>query len=239
VLYAGSAKQRRSAGIPSAPGDAALAAAKAGVRDLVKARLASLTLKGFSAAGERARRSFVREIAGKPFRSVLVFISRADEIDTLPLMESALNAGKSLFTPRTEGIGLVFYRLFPRIPGGGSLPVNRGILEERLGTLKRGPGGIREPEMDSAAALGAEDFPLVIFTPGLAFDREGRRLGRGRGYYDRFFAALEGRFPGGGFRALGLCMGCQVVERAPAGPGDKTMDGVWSEGLPCYGQVLS
>jgi 5-formyltetrahydrofolate cyclo-ligase len=70
-----------------------------------------------------------------------------------------------------------------------------------------------------------------VITPGLAFDRRGRRLGRGRGFYDHFFAALDsGRL---GLRsagrvlsctALGLCMEAQLVPEVLAEDHDKTMD---------------
>jgi 5-formyltetrahydrofolate cyclo-ligase len=88
--------------------------------------------------------------------------------------------------------------------------------------LSTGGFGIREPEPDPALALKPEHFPALVITPGLAFDRRGRRLGRGRGFYDRFFAALDS----GAYTALGLCMDAQLVPEVPVEGHDKTMDAV-------------
>jgi 5-formyltetrahydrofolate cyclo-ligase len=56
----------------------------------------------------------------------------------------------------------------------------------------------------------------------LAFDREGNRLGRGKGYYDRFFAELDAE----GYRyiTIGFCMETQVVPRLPRESWDKKMN---------------
>ncbi|MDR1929165.1 MAG: 5-formyltetrahydrofolate cyclo-ligase, partial [Treponema sp.] len=139
------------------------------------------------------------------------------EIDTLPLIRGALAEGKRLFAPRVEGEDLVFYRL------------------SRAGGLPKGKFGIREPEADRA--LTAEDFPVLAITPGTAFDRQGGRLGRGRGYYDRFFSALDaGILPGGKagsgglpFTACGFCMKTQLVKKVPVESRDRRMDAVLTE----------
>jgi 5-formyltetrahydrofolate cyclo-ligase len=65
----------------------------------------------------------------------------------------------------------------------------------------------------------------LIFTPGLAFDRQGNRLGRGKGFYDRFFVVFEGRK----FHAEGLCMGIQVVPSVPVEKGDIKVHSVYAE----------
>ena len=140
------------------------------------------------------------------YKTVFLFLSIKSEIDTWPLLKAALGEGKKVFAPRVESQKLAFYRL-------SSLD----------GPWHRGPFGIREPDAGSKAAA-AQDFPALILAPGLAFDREGRRLGRGGGYYDRFFAEIDGE--GREYSALGLCMDFQIVSRVPAGENDKTMNGV-------------
>jgi 5-formyltetrahydrofolate cyclo-ligase len=151
------------------------------------------------------------------FRTLLIFLSTRLEIDTAPIVEAALRDGKSVFAPKVTGRNLVFYRLFPEDPFAGEKP--RPDSEGSGGT---GPFGIREPAAGKSLEPG--DFPALILTPGLAFDREGRRLGRGGGYYDRFFAELDGeklpRF------AMGLCLEAQLVREVPVDGGDWEMDAV-------------
>jgi 5-formyltetrahydrofolate cyclo-ligase len=76
-------------------------------------------------------------------------------------------------------------------------------------TWSTGFFGIVEPP--PVNPLKAADFPALIFTPGLAFDKKGNRLGRGKGFYDEFFAELGKKK----FKAAGLCMGIQVIPSVP------------------------
>lgn len=64
-------------------------------------------------------------------------------------------------------------------------------------------------------------FDLIV-VPGMAFDRAGNRLGRGRGYYDRFLS----KHPD--VRRIGICFDFQLVDEVPAEPFDIKMDEVIS-----------
>jgi len=65
----------------------------------------------------------------------------------------------------------------------------------------------------------------VVIVPGRAFDRAGRRLGRGVGYYDRTFP------PGGRSQPLLVGMACeaQILESVPADSHDRSMDAIVTE----------
>ena len=56
----------------------------------------------------------------------------------------------------------------------------------------------------------------LVLVPGLAFDREGYRLGYGGGHYDRFLTDLER-----GTTAIGVCYAAQLLDRIPHGPSDQ------------------
>jgi 5-formyltetrahydrofolate cyclo-ligase len=62
----------------------------------------------------------------------------------------------------------------------------------------------------------------IVFVPGLAFDRKGLRLGRGKGYYDRFLASLDGSSP----RPVrcGIAFAEQFVEEVPIESHDRPVD---------------
>lgn len=82
-----------------------------------------------------------------------------------------------------------------------------------------GAFGIAEPD-DDARPCPPEDIDLMV-VPGTAFTREGARLGRGRGYYDRYMAQPQ-------FRAatVGVCFGVQIVDALPVESHDLRVDAV-------------
>jgi 5-formyltetrahydrofolate cyclo-ligase len=63
----------------------------------------------------------------------------------------------------------------------------------------------------------------LILVPGVAFDTSGHRLGRGKGYYDRWLAER------GSARAVGVCFECQIVTEVPREPHDVRVDLVLTE----------
>ena len=65
------------------------------------------------------------------------------------------------------------------------------------------------------------DFDLIV-VPGVAFDRHGNRLGRGRGYYDRFLCQHLN------VKRIGICFDFQLVDEVPAEAFDIRMEEVIS-----------
>lgn len=99
----------------------------------------------------------------------------------------------------------------PRVEwrGGVMEPV---LLDDPIAGVEIRAHGVREPVGDGVADAGALDLVLV---PGLAFDPEGRRLGRGGGFYDRFLPRAASAV------RIGVCWSGQVVDRVPSGEGDE------------------
>jgi len=83
--------------------------------------------------------------------------------------------------------------------------------------------GIREPRFDSAQLVLPGEIDLML-VPGLAFTRDGHRLGRGRGFYDRLLAHPALRAV-----KLGVCFDAQILEELPTEPHDASVDRVVSE----------
>ena len=131
--------------------------------------------------------------------TVMLYHALPDEPDTHPLLEKYA-ASKTIVLPCVEGDDIV-----PR--------VYRGEQDLRIGVY-----GIAEPIGPVFEVLPAISFILV---PGVAFDAAGHRLGRGKGYYDRFLSALPAR-P----YLLGTCFAWQKIPHVPAEPHDALMDAV-------------
>lgn len=87
--------------------------------------------------------------------------------------------------------------------------------------LVAGEHDTREP-----AVSAAEVIPQVLFVPMLAVDRDGHRLGYGRGWYDRTLAALRRN---GGAVAVGIGFGVQVWDVVPFARGDERVDWILTE----------
>ena len=112
------------------------------------------------------------------------------------------------------------------LPKESTLPAGNGergeemVLEVRElapGQLAPGRWGIWEPT-DEAPLLSDYSRLDLVVVPGVAFSSDGKRLGRGKSFYDRFLPLV----PRAAF--VGVCYPCQVVEQIPADPWDIGMD---------------
>jgi 5-formyltetrahydrofolate cyclo-ligase len=105
-------------------------------------------------------------------------------------------------------------------------------LHELQGWNQLIPGayGIREPDPAMTPALGDDAMPEVVFVPGLAFGRDGGRVGYGGGYYDRF-AAARLKHSGKASRTLwiGAAFEAQLVDGLPLETHDLAMNGIVTE----------
>jgi 5-formyltetrahydrofolate cyclo-ligase len=187
----------------------------AGEKAVLRARMKAL-LRAVSADAEsRAARGLaLRDRLGsteawRRAGSVYLFLSLPDEVPTDALVRLALDQGKLLAIPRVEGDRMRFHRY------GG---------EEA--ELRAGPFSIREPRPEAPLADPLEDSarglrPLILL-PALAFDAAGNRLGRGKGYYDRYLAELGLGGDGAlGPSLIGLCYAEQLLPSLPAGKKDR------------------
>lgn len=118
---------------------------------------------------DRLIRKNLRELEiYKKAKSVFVFISYRSEVDTRGIIEDILADGKKLLVPLVKGSEMIAVE----VKGIDDLEPNKmGILEPKSGDE-------------------VTDVDLTI-TPGLAFDKDGYRLGYGGGYYDKFFAKVD------------------------------------------------
>lgn len=76
----------------------------------------------------------------------------------------------------------------------------------------KGPLEIMQPDKEKATEVELQDIEVVI-VPGLAFDREKNRLGRGKGFYDRFLKRLDKKT-----RKLGVGFDFQLITSIPTDP---------------------
>lgn len=177
---------------------------KRALRRTMRARLASIPAAQRTAAGRALAEQLVRagELAGVV--RVACYAALPEELPTEAVFAHLWSTGRRVYLPRIRGARLEF------APVASEAELETGRL------------GIREPEKRCRAEpLGSGDLVLV---PGLAFDRCGRRLGRGGGYYDRTFPPA-GPAP----RLVGVAFACQLVAALPEAPHDRRVAAVVTE----------
>ncbi|HEX4040549.1 MAG TPA: 5-formyltetrahydrofolate cyclo-ligase [Xanthobacteraceae bacterium] len=156
-----------------------------------------------TAAEAIAARAF--PLAIKPGTIVSGFMPLKSEINPLPLMKTLAEAGATLALPKIAGRG---QPLIMRAWSWG-------------GPLDTGQWGIREPKADCP-----EVEPDILLVPLLAFDRAGRRIGYGAGYYDMTIARLRSLKT---VTAVGIAFAGQEVPTVPATERDARLDLVLTE----------
>ena len=99
----------------------------------------------------------------------------------------------------------------------------RDSFDYAPGALRAGAFGIAEPDVDAEPCEPSEIDLIVV--PGTAFTQAGARMGRGRGYYDKYLSQP-------GFRGVkvGVCYAHQLVGELPVEPHDVFMDYVITDG---------
>lgn len=145
---------------------------------------------------ERERKSKI--IKEKLFRTrvfrnakiVMFYVSFDGEVKTQGMIKEAQKLGKIIAVPVCQKNRMI-----------------KPCLLQEEAALVRGPYGIWEPA--GKKCLGIPDIDLVI-VPGLAFDKRGSRLGRGKGYYDRFLKGLRKKT-----ESIGLAFGFQILPNIP------------------------
>ncbi|MDP9341790.1 MAG: 5-formyltetrahydrofolate cyclo-ligase [Actinomycetota bacterium] len=137
-------------------------------------------------------------------RTVLLFYSFGTEIPTAGMVERLLSGGRRVLLPYLTDEGAM--EAAELAPGQ---------------SLVRSGYGPKEPSHRVAVEPGEVD---VVVTPGLAFDRAGRRLGYGGGHYDRYLRRLSPRA-----LRVGVGFAVQLVREVPAEPQDERVDLVVTE----------
>ena len=130
---------------------------------------------------------------------VAVYLARDGEVDLTALVASCWQRAIAVGLPVVDDRQLVFAAYQPHTE------------------LRNNRYDIPEP------ALVQEICPSVVFAPLVAFDAQGRRLGMGGGYYDRYFAAAPHA------KRIGIAHECQYAESLPANPWDVPLQAVITE----------
>ena len=162
---------------------------------------------GASARQRKSRRILEKLLRSPVFRRskhVMTYIAMHGEVETRSLIAKSLALKKHLYVPlvnrRTKEIK--------------ALKIHHPVRD-----LRRGAYGILEPVRRRVKPADPAALDLIV-VPGLGFDRGGRRLGRGRGCFDRFLKKAKAA------AKVGLAFREQIVRRIPTERHDVPVDRV-------------
>ncbi|MCI0364735.1 MAG: 5-formyltetrahydrofolate cyclo-ligase [Phycisphaerales bacterium] len=176
--------------------------AKAEIRARMRALLTAMDEKQRHAASSSACSKLASLEAFDHAGVVMLYMPMANEIDVTPAAVKCFRLGKTVCVPRVD-----WHR-------GEMDPVEVTSLDDHV--LDCDEHGVRVPKI--CRPILPKLIELVV-VPGLAYDAQGNRLGRGGGYYDRFLGRLRPSAT-----TVGLIFDQQIVPKVPTKKHDVAVD---------------
>lgn len=135
---------------------------------------------------------------------ILLYSDYKSEVETKEIFLEAKRQGKQVYYPKVKGETMTFYRV------------------NQLEDLQAGYKGILEPREEHPYQKEMEEKSFLIM-PGVAFDKDGNRIGYGKGYYDKFLQKHPFLYK------AGICFTEQVVEHIESEAYDKKIDVLYTD----------
>ena len=167
------------------------------LRKAIRERKRAMTEAEIAAASQRLGELFLNCRQYQEAKTIYGYLPYNQEVRTVPMLEQAIRDGKRVAVPKCYGDEMKF------------------IYMDDLSKVEKGYANIPEPIADEPVA---DDPTALVLMPGLAFTTDGKRMGYGGGFYDKFLAA-EPDHP-----TVALCYGFQMVEDLPTEEYDIPVD---------------
>ena len=163
------------------------------IRELKRA----MTTEQIDSASARLGELFLACPQYKEAKTIYGYLPYNQEVRTVPMLEQAMKEGKRVAVPKCYGDEMRF------------------IYMDDLSKVENGYANIPEPIADDPVA---DDPTALVLMPGMAFTKDGKRMGYGGGFYDKFLAAEPGH------PTVALCYDFQMVEDIPTEDYDIPVD---------------
>ena len=173
----------------------ATTANKSELRQLIRQRKRQHTPQQLHELSEQLTQQLLNHPRMAEAHTVMLYYALPDEVDTRQLINTLVRQGKTILLPAVVSDTEMVLRHY-----------------QSAVDLREGAYHIMEPCGELYTAY--EDIPLAII-PGMAFTRQGHRLGRGKGYYDRLLPKLKSAY------TIRLCFPFQLLDHIPIGPYDQ------------------
>ena len=167
------------------------------LRKKIREQKREMTPEEIKTASAQLVQMFLKTELYRNAKTLYGYLPYNQEVRTVPILQQALADGKGVAVPKVYGDEMKF------------------IYLTDLDQVADGYAGIPEPIADGPVA---DDPTALVLMPGIAFNKEGHRIGYGGGFYDKFLAR-EPNHP-----TIALCYGFQVVEELPTEEFDVPVD---------------
>ena len=167
------------------------------LRRQIREQKRAMTEEQIVAASSRLGELFLNCPQYKEAQTIYGYLPYNQEVRTVPMLEQAMKDGKRVAVPKCYGDEMRF------------------IYMDDLSKVEKGYANIPEPIADEPVA---DDKTALVLMPGMAFTKDGKRMGYGGGFYDKFLAA-EPNHP-----TVALCYDFQMVEDLPTEDYDIPVD---------------
>lgn len=169
------------------------------LRRMIREKKRAMTFAQIESASDRLKALFCQTEEYRCAAVIYGYLPYNQEVRTIPILKQALQDGKKVAVPKVYGDTMRF------------------IYMDDLSRIEEGYAGIPEPLDDGPVAI---DRDALVLMPGLAFDKDGNRMGYGGGFYDKFLSE-EPEHP-----TVALCYEFQMVDAIPCEDYDIPVDKV-------------
>ncbi len=128
-------------------------------------------------------------------KTVMFYVGKGDEVQTKDMVLESMKMGKIVSVPYIEN--------------SGNREMHASLLKNFDRDLVKGEYGILSPKKESYRPINTSSLDLIVI-PGVCFDKNGNRIGRGGGYYDRFLKSVSKKAI-----LIGLAFDFQVIRDVP------------------------
>ena len=211
---------------------------KAEIRSEIKARIAALSSDELQAKSAALCNTIIESKDFIRCTTILAYMPLTDEADITAVIQAAFTKGKKVFLPHVfPGTSqMEFYRCDNTAE---TQKGDFGILEPAINEAQSFTNFLKElsiqqysPAAHSSNYVEIEEHAqpaehILVLVPGRAFTKGGKRVGRGKGFYDIYFSKVPLVFS---IKKSGVCLGCQLFADLPTTPDDILMDDLFISG---------
>ncbi|XP_050521914.1 5-formyltetrahydrofolate cyclo-ligase [Daktulosphaira vitifoliae] len=184
--------------------------AKSNLRKELKWKLSEMTAKEINEQSKIITNKVLDNPLYKNSKRISVYLSMNSEVQTIDIIKNIFVSAKSCFIPKYRENGMSMVKVksindiknLPKTKWNISQPADNDIREDALLT-----GGLD-----------------LIILPGLGFSKDGKRIGRGKGYYDKCIKSYKEIYPKNNLITIGLAFRQQIVVEIPMADHDSVLD---------------